>query len=94
MDRSGRPILVLLVRFGDERTDLIPPHQSDPAIGRAERTATNPHHLTGGQQRVQVGRLIPRDPGRQDVSLQRGGRQGRALQRGQNLGSPSTPRKV
>ena len=70
---------------GQQQADLVAEEQAHPAVGGAERAGADPHHLAGGAQRVEVGRPVAAQAGRQDVGLEHRRRDRRALEDAEHL---------
>ncbi len=68
------------VRGRQEQRGRVRQVEGDPAVLPRERTRSRPHHLTGGRELVQHGRVVVRHSGGQDELLQGGGGHGCALQ--------------
>ena len=63
-----------------EEPEVVGQVQAEPAVAITERSAAHPHHLPRRAQRVEVGGTIAGQPRGQDVALEVGGREGRALE--------------
>ncbi len=64
-----------------ERGDVIGEEEGDPPVPLAERFDAGPDDLACGDERVEVRRLVPLEPGRQDLALENRGGQRQPLQR-------------
>jgi len=54
--------------------------QGEPPVAFAERLHAHPHHLAGGDDGVEVSRVVVLQPGRQDFSFEDRRRQRRSLE--------------
>ena len=91
MDRFGHE---LLGAGGEEQAGLVAEGQPDAAVRGADGAGAHPHHLAGGAQRVEVGRLVLGQPGAEHVALEHRGQERRALQLGHHLDEGVDPAPV
>ncbi|MEX1113258.1 MAG: hypothetical protein WED32_02275 [Patescibacteria group bacterium] len=55
--------------FRDQQPDLVAEAQHDAPVGGTERFDTQPHHLAGGDELIEIGGSVAVQSGRQDVLL-------------------------
>ena len=68
------------MRLGEQQAGLVAEGQADPPVGGPDRSGADPHHLTGGAQRVEVGRLVVGQASREHVAVEHRCHERRALQ--------------